>query len=406
MGAEAYATGDKVAFAHAPSLHTAAHEAAHVVQQRGGVQLKGGVGAAGDAYEVHADQVADAVVQGKSAEGLLSKYAGGTASTRPVQQKVVQRDLTPEQRTEIEARTGPLEARIAGPGQVTLTAVQREALERTLGAAYGAWHGAAHTAIINFVRDQDTAANYTGLIAAILGAPLGIIGAAVAPLAIPMAVAAAGVSVLAAIPSSGDRVAAFRDRMLEAYDRVFENRTNSLTTMVNNWAIDLTPARAADQQQMQLSLIQAYFPRPSSTGITVNVTHITTSVYNAVKAVYDTIEAERERSERDARNDALGEAYGNMDYCWVAREVIPARWTEVRTFILSAAPSELRKLYGEQGPRLAKDLRDQPNRRAALRPLFTRLADLGRALEAGSTGIRADSSDLAELGLALGSDRK
>ena len=47
IGAEAYATGHHVAFKGAPSLHTAAHEAAHVVQQRGGVQLKGGVGEAG-----------------------------------------------------------------------------------------------------------------------------------------------------------------------------------------------------------------------------------------------------------------------------------------------------------------------------------------------------------------------
>ena len=78
IGAEAYATGDHVAFAAAPSLHTAAHEAGHVVQQRGGVQLKGGVGEAGDAYEQHANAVADAVVQGKSAEALLDPYAGGS----------------------------------------------------------------------------------------------------------------------------------------------------------------------------------------------------------------------------------------------------------------------------------------------------------------------------------------
>jgi hypothetical protein len=77
LGAEAYATGQHVAFAGAPSLHTAAHEAAHVVQQRGGVQLKDGMGAAGDAHEQHADAVADAVVQGRSAEGLLDPYAQG-----------------------------------------------------------------------------------------------------------------------------------------------------------------------------------------------------------------------------------------------------------------------------------------------------------------------------------------
>ncbi|MCX5747168.1 MAG: DUF4157 domain-containing protein [Proteobacteria bacterium] len=95
MGAEAYATGNDVAFGGSPSLHTAAHEAAHVVQQRAGVQLKGGVGEVGDSYESHADSVADAVVQGKSAEGLLSQMApaggGGGAS---VQHKALQFDAS------------------------------------------------------------------------------------------------------------------------------------------------------------------------------------------------------------------------------------------------------------------------------------------------------------------------
>ena len=77
IGATAYATGNRVAFDGAPTLHTAAHEAAHVVQQRAGVQLKGGVGQAGDAYECHADAVADLVVSGRSAEGLLDQMAGG-----------------------------------------------------------------------------------------------------------------------------------------------------------------------------------------------------------------------------------------------------------------------------------------------------------------------------------------
>jgi Calpain family cysteine protease/Domain of unknown function (DUF4157) len=86
IGAEAYAAGDHVAFAGAPSLHTAAHEAAHVVQQRAGVHLKGGVGEAGDAYEQHADAVADRVVRGESAEDLLEAHAGG-GGTQAVQRK-------------------------------------------------------------------------------------------------------------------------------------------------------------------------------------------------------------------------------------------------------------------------------------------------------------------------------
>ena len=89
MGASAYATGNKVAFGGSPDLHTAAHEAAHVVQQRAGVSLKGGVGQVGDKYEQHADQVADAVVQGKSAAGILDKMSGKAPG---VQRKAVQLD--------------------------------------------------------------------------------------------------------------------------------------------------------------------------------------------------------------------------------------------------------------------------------------------------------------------------
>jgi hypothetical protein len=76
LGARAYATGRDIAFAGTPDLHTAAHEAAHVVQQRAGVSLKGGVGEAGDPYEQHANAVADAVVAGRSAEPLLDAMAG------------------------------------------------------------------------------------------------------------------------------------------------------------------------------------------------------------------------------------------------------------------------------------------------------------------------------------------
>jgi hypothetical protein len=80
MGAEAYASGNSVAFGAAPSLHTAAHEAAHVMQQRSGVQLLGGVGAAGDVHEQNADGVADRVVAGQSAAGLLPRGGAGGPS--------------------------------------------------------------------------------------------------------------------------------------------------------------------------------------------------------------------------------------------------------------------------------------------------------------------------------------
>ena len=80
MGANAFATGNHVAFRGTPGLATAAHEAAHVVQQRGGVQLLGGVGRAGDRYEQHADRVAERVVAGESSEALLDEHAGGSST--------------------------------------------------------------------------------------------------------------------------------------------------------------------------------------------------------------------------------------------------------------------------------------------------------------------------------------
>ena len=98
MGAEAYASGNDVVFGKNPDLHTAAHEAAHIVQQRAGVSLSGGVGQAGDSYEKQADAVADKVVRGESAEGLLG---GGTqAKAGSVQRRNIQRKLNFRKGTE------------------------------------------------------------------------------------------------------------------------------------------------------------------------------------------------------------------------------------------------------------------------------------------------------------------
>jgi hypothetical protein len=90
LGSEAYASGGHIAFAdEQPSLHTAAHEAAHIIQQQQGVSLPGGIGKEGDAYERAADQVADRVVQGRSAEDLLGPRAGGGGSGGAVQRLIV-----------------------------------------------------------------------------------------------------------------------------------------------------------------------------------------------------------------------------------------------------------------------------------------------------------------------------
>lgn len=90
LGAEAYTIGEQVAFGATPDLHVAAHEAAHVIQQRVGVQLQEGIGRAGDKYEQHADQVASAVVAGRSAEGILGKFTGADNRQAGVQKQAVQ----------------------------------------------------------------------------------------------------------------------------------------------------------------------------------------------------------------------------------------------------------------------------------------------------------------------------
>lgn len=94
IGARAYTTGDRVAFAAAPDLHTAAHEAAHVVQQRAGVHLSSAVGEAGDSHERHAETVADQVVRGQSAEALLDQVAPAGSRSLAVQRQVVQRAIS------------------------------------------------------------------------------------------------------------------------------------------------------------------------------------------------------------------------------------------------------------------------------------------------------------------------
>lgn len=82
LGARAYAVGDRVAFRREPDLHLAAHEAAHVIQQRAGVSLDTGGPRGGDAAEQHADAVADAVVAGRSVEDMLARAPSGRGVQR------------------------------------------------------------------------------------------------------------------------------------------------------------------------------------------------------------------------------------------------------------------------------------------------------------------------------------
>jgi hypothetical protein len=72
IGADAYATGNDIVFAVEPTRELVGHEAAHIVQQRAGVSLSGGVGAVGDPYEQQADQVGALVASGQSVAHLFA----------------------------------------------------------------------------------------------------------------------------------------------------------------------------------------------------------------------------------------------------------------------------------------------------------------------------------------------
>jgi len=134
LGAEAFATGDHVAFSSRPDLHTAAHEAAHVVQQRSGVQLLGGVGRAGDRYERHADAVADKVVSGQSAEGLLNAFAGSGGTGVQLEESDPPRETDQQTSESGEAKVGGVERFLAS----LLPRAQAAAEKARGGDAWGA----------------------------------------------------------------------------------------------------------------------------------------------------------------------------------------------------------------------------------------------------------------------------
>jgi len=101
LGAQAYAYGEHVVFSNAnPSLKLVAHEVTHVIQQREGVNLAGGVGRAGDAHEQDADAAADKVAAGQKVE---SKGKGSGASLQKKQAQLKE-DLQLKQKKAVSGK--------------------------------------------------------------------------------------------------------------------------------------------------------------------------------------------------------------------------------------------------------------------------------------------------------------
>lgn len=77
---DAFTTGEHVVFGRPPTLDAAAHEAAHVIQQRAGITLPRGVGRSGDRHEELADRAAAHVMRGESAAPALGPYRARMSS--------------------------------------------------------------------------------------------------------------------------------------------------------------------------------------------------------------------------------------------------------------------------------------------------------------------------------------
>lgn len=90
LGSSAFTRGEQIAFRSQPTLDEAAHEAAHVVQQRQGARPPSGLSEAGDPWERQADAVAARVTGGESAADLLgAPTPPAAAADPPVQRRLI-----------------------------------------------------------------------------------------------------------------------------------------------------------------------------------------------------------------------------------------------------------------------------------------------------------------------------
>jgi outer membrane protein OmpA-like peptidoglycan-associated protein len=90
LGSSAFTRGEQISFRAQPTLDEAAHEAAHVVQQRQGATPPGGLSRRGDNWEQQADNVAARVSRGEPASDLIGAPAPPAASANPpIQRRLI-----------------------------------------------------------------------------------------------------------------------------------------------------------------------------------------------------------------------------------------------------------------------------------------------------------------------------
>lgn len=165
LGAQAYATGNDIALPTSPSVHLVAHELAHVAQQRQGVSLKGGVGTAGDSYEVQADAIADRIAAGQSAADLMPAASTGTGSSGDVQLKA-DPQVTTKMNIKLVGHASPKWEKTHGKNKKTLNknlsrdraATVEEVLRVLLSEHLAARGHATHVAVASTAVDHDDGA--------------------------------------------------------------------------------------------------------------------------------------------------------------------------------------------------------------------------------------------------------
>ncbi len=107
-----------------------------------------------------------------------------------------------------------------------------------------------------------------------------------------------------------------------------------------------------------------------------NPTFQPTSQYQAAQAAPNAIGLAGQNYQTASQNNSslLGSIFGaagklgsSWIACWVAREVMPERWLEMRHWMLNKAPDDLRTTYLRSGERIAAYIADKPELKAAIR---------------------------------------
>ena len=255
-------------------------------------------------------------------------------------------------------------------------------LKDTLQDALGHAKDTAQDTVTDWVRDKDNEENYEAFVVAIITGAAGVLGAVFPPTGVALAVSSGVLGVIQSVPKSDDPQGAFRDKMRQAYNSAYEDAYNRIDDILDAWQKTLTTVPKS-LEEAKKDLIKQVYPKAAN-GFTVSSQIISKRVAKELSKAWKMAEDARKKAEdaayvkRMQRQHDFDMAHPGKEFCWVAREVVPESWTDVRHYILRESPDWFRDLYGERGPAAAAALRQNPQQRAELRPAFELLARRGR----------------------------